>query len=58
MNMLEVDDLKEVLEQAKKTVGDIAPSDKAVFMERQLRECAAKRNIVLELRITDEPWFK
>ena len=58
VNMLEVDDLKEVLEQAEKTVGDIAPSDKAEFMERQLHECAEKRNIVPQLRITNEPWFK
>ena len=58
VNILEVDDLKEVLEQAEKTTGDIAPLDKAKFMERQLHECAEKRNIVLELRITDEPWFK
>ena len=56
--MLEVDDLNDVLEQAEKTAGDIDISDKAEFMERQLHECAKKKNIVPQLRITDEPWFK
>ena len=34
------------------------PSDKAEFMERQLHSCAEKRDVVLELHITDDPWFK
>lgn len=32
-------------------------SVKLIFMERQLHACAEKRNIVLELHITDDPWF-
>ena len=58
VNMLEIADLKDVLEQAEKTAGDMNPSDKAEFMEQQLHLCAEKRNIVLELHITDDPWFK
>lgn len=58
VNMLEVADLKDVLEQAEKTVGDMDLKDKAEFMERQLHASAEKRNIVLELYITDDPWFK
>ena len=58
VNMLEIADLKDVLEQAGKTVGAMNPSDKAEFMEKQLHLCAEKRNIVLELHITDDPWFK
>ena len=50
--------MKDVLEQAGKMVGAMNPSDKAEFMERQLHLCAGKRNVVLELRITDDPWFK
>ena len=56
--MLEIAALKDVLEQAGKTVEAINPPDKAEFMERQLHSCAEKRNIVLELHITDDPWFK
>lgn len=57
--MLEIADLKEdVLEQAEEMTGDMDLSDKAEFMERQLHACAKKRNVVLELRITDDPWFK
>ena len=58
VNMLEVDDLKEVLKQAEKTAVDMDMSDKAEFMERQLHAYAEKKNIVLELHVTDEPWFK
>ena len=58
VNMLEIADLKDVLEQAGKTAGDMSTSDKAEFMERKLHSCAEKRNIVLELCITDDPWFK
>ena len=58
VNMLEITDLKDVLEQAEKTMRDMDLPDKAKFMERQLHACAEKRNIVLELRITDDPWFK
>ena len=56
--MLEVDDLKDVLEQLEKTVGDMSLSDKAYLAEQQLHICAEKRNLVLELRITDAPWFQ
>ena len=58
VNMLEIADLKGVLEQAEKTAGDMNPLGKAEFMERQLHSCEEKRNVVLELRITDNPWFK
>ena len=58
VNMLEIADLKDVLEQAEKTAGAMSTSDEAEFMERQLHSCAEKRNVVLELRITDDPWFK
>ena len=58
VNMLEVDDLKDVLKQLEKAVGNMSLSDKAYLAERQLHICAEKRNLVLELRITDDPWFQ
>ena len=58
VNMLEIADLKNILEQAEEMTEDMGLSDKAEFMDRQLHTCAKKRNVVLELRITDEPWFK
>ena len=58
VNMLEAADLKDILKQAEKAAEAMNLSEKAEFMERQLHACAKKRNLVLELRITDDPWFK
>ncbi len=58
VNMLEIADLKDVLERAEKNAGDMSQPEKVDFIKRQLHACAEKRNIVLELHITDDPWFK
>ncbi len=58
VNMLEIADLKDVLEKAEKNAGDMSQPEKTDFMKQQLHACAEKSNIVLELHITDEPWFK
>lgn len=58
VNMLEIADLKDALEQAEKATETMNQPEKAAYMERQLHSCADKRNLVLELLITDEPWFK
>ncbi len=58
VNMLEIADLKDVLERGEKNAGDMSQPEKADFIKRQLHACAEKRNIVLELHITDDPWFK
>ena len=58
VNVLEISDLKGVLEQLEKTVGDMSLSDKSNYAVQQLHICAEKTNLVLELHVTDEPWFQ
>ena len=58
VNMLEVADLKDILEQAEKMTKNMSPPEKAEFIEQQLHACAEKRNVALELHITDDTWFK
>ena len=57
VNMLEIADLKDVLDQAEKTAKDLDLSDRAKIVEQLLYAHAKNRNIVLELHVTDEPWF-
>lgn len=58
VNMLELADLKEVLEQAEETTGAMSVSDKAEWIERELHTTAEKSGLVLELLVTDDPWFE
>ena len=57
VNMLELSDLKETMEQIESSAVDIEPSKKTEFVVQQLYVCAEKRNLVLELHVTDDPWF-
>jgi hypothetical protein len=52
VNMLEVKDLQVILSRMDSQSGDRSLQDKATQLERQLRNCAAGKNIPLELR----PW--
>ncbi len=52
VNMLEVDDLKDVQTQASEKTARMNAEEKAGCLERLLRECAAHKNIPLALR----PW--
>lgn len=56
--MLEFADMKEVLEQTEKATGNMSASEKADWIERELHACAEKRGLVLELLVTDDPWFE
>lgn len=58
VNMLELADLKDILEQAEKATGDMNSSDKAKWLELELHASAEKRGLVLELLVTDDPWFE
>lgn len=58
VNMLEVVDLKDVLEQAEKAVKNMPLPEKAEYMERLLHTCAEKNDLVLGLHVTNEPFFK
>ena len=52
VNMLEVEDLQVILFRMDSQSTDQSLHDKAAHIERQLRDCAAGKNIPLELR----PW--
>lgn len=50
VNLMEVDDLKEVLNESDKSTKDMNPAEKSDFMKDALNECAERRNISLKLR--------
>lgn len=50
VNMLGVDDLEAVLSMADQMTADLPLREKAAFAEKQLRDCAARRDIPLVLR--------
>ncbi len=52
VNMLDVADLRNALACTDPLSRDQSAHDRAEFLERQLRDCAARRHIPLELR----PW--
>lgn len=58
VNILELADLKETMEQIESAVRGMEPSKKTEFVVQQLHACAEKRNLFLELHVTDDPWFE
>ena len=50
VNLMEVDDLKKVLDEADKSTRDMNLAEKSDFMKDALNECAEMRNISLKLR--------
>lgn len=50
VNLMEVDDLKEVLDEASELTENMNLAEKSSFMKDALNECAKKRNIILKLR--------
>lgn len=50
VNLMDVDDLKEVLDETDKSTKDMNLAEKSDFMKDALNECAKMRNISLKLR--------
>lgn len=50
VNLMDVDDLREVLDEADKSTRDMNLTEKSDFMKDALNECAGMRNISLNLR--------
>ena len=50
VNLMDVDDLKEVLDEADKSTKNMNLDEKSDFMKDSLNECAEMRNISLKLR--------
>lgn len=56
VNMMEVDDLNTVLEQAKEEARNLDKHGKADLMEKLLQEKADEKGVLLELRKWNGPW--
>ena len=50
VNLLELDDLRRILEKADRETGQLLPKEKAAYAASQLQECAARSGVVLKLR--------
>jgi hypothetical protein len=50
VNMMEVDDLQSVMDQADKQMGNTSIREKTALIEQLIYDCAKKRNVPLELR--------
>lgn len=50
VNLMDVDDLKKVLDEADKSTKNMNLAEKSDFMKDALNECAGMRNISLKLR--------
>lgn len=50
VNLLELDDLRRILEKADRETGELSLKDKAAYAANLLQECAARSGIVLKLR--------
>ena len=50
VNLLELDDLRRILEKADRETGQLPPKEKAAYAASQLQECAVRSGVVLKLR--------
>lgn len=50
VNLLELDDLRRILEKADREAGELSQKEKAAYAANLLQECAARSGIVLKLR--------
>lgn len=50
VNLLELDDLRAILEAADRGTGELSIKEKAAYVANLLQECAAEQGIVLKLR--------
>lgn len=50
VNLLELDDLRRILEKADKETGKLPQNEKAAYVAELLQACAAEHDVVLKLR--------
>ena len=50
VNLLELDELRRILEKADRETGQLPPKEKAAYAANLLQECAARSGVVLKLR--------